>query len=229
MIFVHFGAGAGDQDPRSNFRCGFTEFVKKNYKFGDKVYAVDANSKNIDKLKDCYSDFIDINIINIGISAHQSGVLNFYFTEDDKPHYHVCSTNIKHVKKYYPNSKIEKFSIKTLTVNDFFEMYDLKKINYLSIDLEGIDYEVLMSINLQKYNIENISIEYLHLTKKQKRKLINHLTKNGYSYCGFGYDHQNFDFLFKKRKILCNIILSKILFLIGRKHIKFFNYFIAKQ
>jgi hypothetical protein len=28
-IYVQIGAGAGDQDPRANFRDGFTEFVKK--------------------------------------------------------------------------------------------------------------------------------------------------------------------------------------------------------
>jgi hypothetical protein len=29
MIFVHLGAGDGDLDQRANFRCGFTEFIKK--------------------------------------------------------------------------------------------------------------------------------------------------------------------------------------------------------
>ena len=30
MIFIQLGAGAGDQDPRRNYRDGFSEFVKKN-------------------------------------------------------------------------------------------------------------------------------------------------------------------------------------------------------
>ena len=29
MIFVHIGAGAGDLDPWTNFRDGFSEYVKK--------------------------------------------------------------------------------------------------------------------------------------------------------------------------------------------------------
>ena len=28
MNFVHFGAGAGDLDPSSNFRDGFSEYIK---------------------------------------------------------------------------------------------------------------------------------------------------------------------------------------------------------
>ena len=29
MIFVQLGAGAGDLDPRANYRDGFSEFVKR--------------------------------------------------------------------------------------------------------------------------------------------------------------------------------------------------------
>ena len=29
MYFVHLGAGVGDLDERADFRCGFTEFIKK--------------------------------------------------------------------------------------------------------------------------------------------------------------------------------------------------------
>ena len=30
MNFIHIGAGAGDLDPASNFRDGFSEYVKKH-------------------------------------------------------------------------------------------------------------------------------------------------------------------------------------------------------
>ena len=101
-------------------------------------------------------------------------------------------------------------------------------IDYLSIDIEGLDYDVLMAIDLSKYNITNISIEFLHLSKKQKRCMINHLLKYGYSYFGYGYDHNNYDFLFVKKKIFFNRILSRILWIVGKKHIKYFNYLIKK-
>ena len=98
-----------------------------------------------------------------------------------------------------------------------------KNIDYLSIDLEGIDFEILMSLNLNDYNIKNISFEYLHLNKKQKKQLVNYLLKYGYSYCGFGYDINNFDFLFKKKKILLNRFISRFLWIVGKKHLKILN------
>ena len=43
MFYVHLGAGAGDLDERADFRCGFTEFIKKNYSENSKVFVVEAN------------------------------------------------------------------------------------------------------------------------------------------------------------------------------------------
>ena len=61
-IFVHFGAGAGDLDERMNFRCGFTELIKSNCTIQDKAFVVEANPKNINKLKLCYRDFKNVEV-----------------------------------------------------------------------------------------------------------------------------------------------------------------------
>ena len=229
MYFVHLGAGAGDQDQRAEFRCGFTEFVKKNYNKNSKVFVLEANPLNIEKLKFCYKNFENIQIFNLAISTNKSDKLTFFYAQEDAPHYQVCSSDINHVRRYYPESKLETFSVKSITINDFFENQSIYEIDYLSIDIEGFDYEVLMSIDFNRFNIKNISIEYLHLTKIQKKKLINYLIKLGYSYSGFGFDHNNYDYLFRKKKISWNIFLSKILYLISTKHYKILNYFLINN
>ena len=78
MIFVHLGAGAGDRDERAHFRCGFTEFVKNKYQKGSRVFAVEANPLNIEKLNLCYENFKDIKIINLAISANDNEELILY-------------------------------------------------------------------------------------------------------------------------------------------------------
>ncbi len=229
MIFVHLGAGAGDLDERANFRCGFTEFIKKNVKSNNKIFILEANPKNITKLRECYKDFSNANIYNLGISINNEKRLKFYYTDDDAPHYQVCSTKIEHLKKHYPNSIIKNFEIISLSINEFFrEKVKENIIDYLSIDLEGIDFDALMSINMKKFDIKNISIEFIHLTSLEKKKMIKHLNQNGYSYVGNGYDHNNFDFLFKRKKIFLNRFLSQFLWMISNKHVKFFNFFISK-
>ena len=230
MIYLHLGAGAADLDERANFRCGFTELIKSKYNQGDKIFIVEANPANIEKLRETYEDYKGTQIFNIGISEKNEKEVKFYYAEHDAPHFQVCSAKIEHVRKHHPNSKIKFFNIETISINNFLEnCVKYKIIDYLSIDIEGLDFDVLMSIDFKKYNIKNISIEFLHLSKKQKRNMVNRLIKYDYSYCGYGYDHNNYDFLFVKKKILINRILSKILWIIGRKHLKYFNYLIKKS
>ena len=228
-FFVHFGAGAGDLDQRTNFKCGFTEFIKKNCSLEDKAYVVEVNPKNIDKLTSCYQNYKNVDIVNIGITHKNSGECEFFFTEDDAPHYQVCSMNINHVKKHYPNSIINSFKVQVLNVNEFIEKHVGNEIEYLSIDLEGNDYDILIEIDLSKTSIENISIEYLHLSKDQKKNLIKYLNRHGYSYCGNGYDHNDYDYFFKKKKIIWNRFLSNFLWLVDNNNIKYFNKLILKD
>ena len=89
-----------------------------------------------------------------------------------------------------------------------------------------LDLEVLASV--QGKDIENISIEHLHLNRSQKKNMVSHLNKNGYSYFGNGYDHKNFDYLFKKEKIIWNRFLSNFLWLVSHKKVKYFNKFFLK-
>ena len=86
----------------------------------------------------------------------------------------------------------------------------------------------MMEIDLLKFQIKNISIEHLHLNKSQKKNMVSHLNKNGYSYFGNGYDHKNFDYLFKKEKIIWNRFLSNFLWLVSHKKVKYFNKFFFK-
>ena len=77
MIYVHFGAGAGDLDPRANYRCGFTEFIKKNYQAGDEIYLIEVNKNNIEKLKKCWVNYQNSYIFNTGIvtKEHEEGIV----------------------------------------------------------------------------------------------------------------------------------------------------------
>ena len=227
MFYVHLGAGAGDLDERADFRCGFTEFIKKNYNENSKVFVVEANPKNIEKLNKSYKNYDNVKILNFAISSNDDEI-TLYYAEEDSPHYQVCSSNINHVKKYYPNSVIKKFNIKSISINDFLKKYSINQIDYLSIDIEGLDYDVLMSIDFTKFSIDNICIEYLHLTKFQKINLINFLSKKGYSYYGYGYDHNNFDYLFIKKKKYWNVFLSKVLPYISTKHYKILNFLLIR-
>jgi hypothetical protein len=57
MIYLHIGGGAGDLDPSTNYRDGFSEFVKSKNDKNKKIFIVEANPANIKKLKRSWKNF----------------------------------------------------------------------------------------------------------------------------------------------------------------------------
>src|SRR6056300_502972 len=164
MNFLHIGGGAGDLDPSANFRDGFSEFVKKYRVKKKNIFIVEANPSNISTLKKSWAKYKSVRIFNFAISNKRTKKIKFFFSEKDAPYYQLFSSNIKHVKIHYPGSIIKNKIINSININEFLERYFFKKkIDYFSIDIEGGDYDVLMELDLKKYEIENISLEYLHL------------------------------------------------------------------
>ncbi len=231
MNFIHIGAGAGDLDPSSKFRDGFSEYVKKHISKKKKIFVIEANPKNITKLRETWKNYKNTKILNYALVPNnfKNKKIKLFYSKKDAPHYQLLSSDINHIKKYFPDSEIKFLNIKTQKIGNFLKKYfNGVNIESLSIDIEGKDYEVIMDINFKKYNITNLSIEYLHLTQEQKKSLINKLLKNGYSYNGFGLDHNNIDWLFTKKKSIWNDIIVRIFPYIHRIHYKRLNKILKK-
>ena len=227
MIYIHIGAGAGDLDSGANFRDGFSEFVKQNKDDNKKIHVVEANPSNIPKLEETWKDYKNVKIYNFAIASkyYDKEKIKFYYSLDDAPHYQLFSNDIEHIKKYYKNLERIKFKyIDCININEFLNKnFKNEIINFLSIDIEGMDYDVILDINLKKFEIINFSFEHLHLNFDQKIRIFRKLLKFNYSYNGSGIDHNNFDWTFKKKKNFWNNLIFFFFIFISKKHYKFLN------
>ena len=57
---------------------------------------------------------------------------------------------------------IEAIEIEFITFDNLVNIYRIKSINSLQIDVEGAEYEILSSINFQKIDINSIKFEFKH-------------------------------------------------------------------
>jgi|LauGreDrversion4_2_1035121.scaffolds.fasta_scaffold547634_1 FkbM family methyltransferase len=202
--FIQVGAGAGDLDPRVNFRDGFTEVIKKlQLATDDHVILIEPNPFNIDNLKECWKDFQNKEIFQIGISQkQQSGKsLPFYYSELDGPHYQVASFEPNHVLKHYRSLSIENLEVISVPSVDLKTLIDKvtrgSHIVLLALDIEGIDAEIILETDFSAINVSLLSFEYLHLGDRSEA-VADHLRKCGFRYIGVGVDFKGYDHLYCK-------------------------------
>ena len=71
------------------------------------------------------------------------------------------------------------YEVTTIDINDLFEKYNLpNSIDYLSIDTEGTEYEILKNLNFQKFEFSILTIE--HNFTPNREKIFSLLNNNGY-------------------------------------------------
>lgn len=76
-------------------------------------------------------------------------------------------------------SKFKEIEVTTISLNDVFEKYfDGQPIEYMSVDTEGSEYEILSNFNFQKYHPSIVTVE--HNYTDSQIKLDELFTKNGY-------------------------------------------------
>ena len=73
----------------------------------------------------------------------------------------------------------KKIIVDTISLGDLLKKYDApKKIDYLSVDTEGSEFEILSAFDFNEYQFNCITVEHNHTP--QREKLYKLLTSNGY-------------------------------------------------
>ena len=130
----------------------------------------------------------DINL-NIGVSD-QSGILTFRdYINNDK-----ISSFI--INKNYNNQKYKNYSVQVKPLKQIFIENNVRKINFLNIDVEGYEYEVLSGNNWSIYRPQVICIDSTDIIKNWKSILLNN------SYILFFFDGLNEYYVDKNEKSL---------------------------
>lgn len=173
MKVVQIGSNKGNDE--------LSKHLKQNYKSLDFGLFVEANPLHIGNLKNCYSQYENAIIENIAIKvpSYKNNTLKLYYHKNDGPMYHVASCVRSHVEIYYPSEGINYFKVPCISIGDLFKKYNIKELDWLLLDVEGIDSELLLTTDWTKYNIKKIEYEELHL-KNYKNEIESTFLNLGY-------------------------------------------------
>ena len=153
-------------------RLSNTNFL---YKKGWNGINIDISKKSIDLFNIARKR--DVNL-NIG-AGNKNQISTGYFQKDL---FFANTLNYKHSKKILNN--VIKKKIKIFTLDTVIKKYAKnKKINFLDIDCEGNDFNVLKGLNLKENKIELISIEmhnYNNKLRQQGLHILQIMKKNNY-------------------------------------------------
>ena len=85
-------------------------------------------------------------------------------------------------KSFFKNKKI--LTVQSKTIEEIFEIGKIKNtIDFINIDAEGLDFEILQQINLSKYHVKLLSIETHNIDGSETENyesIKNFLEKSGY-------------------------------------------------
>lgn len=97
--------------------------------------------------------------LNIGVDK-KTGIKKF--REYTKIHGH-STFNLESANQDVNDSEYVDYEVHVKTLNDIFSEEDVKKINFLKIDVEGYEYNVIAGNNWEKYRPEVLCIESNHI------------------------------------------------------------------
>ena len=153
------------------------------HKLGWKGINIDLNPLTIELFKVARPN--DINIC-VAISKKKESKDLFFDNELSS----LNTINRNHtlfLKKAFNQINLKKRKVKTNTLTNILKKYKIKEIDFMNIDIEGNELEVIKTINFNKLNIKVICIEivnyeiYSKKIKINKNKIFNILKKNKYN------------------------------------------------
>lgn len=148
-----------------------------------RIYCFEPVKENFDLLKSNIelNNVQNVTIINTAVSA-ENGVVSMYLNNDDAGH----SMHVRGAKK---------IDVKSISLKSIFDIYNLKRCDFLKIDCEGEEYNIIDSLSNNYFDkIAKISLEYHfanvkpHLLENLVKKLEPHYKINTVSgLSGMGY------------------------------------------
>lgn len=149
----------------------------------DFALLVDANPFVLELAKDRYKEYNTVIIESYLLSDIESEKTFFIPHFEGHRYSQHSSLSIEHIVKHgHKLDEMREFTMKSITFEKLLDCYNLYTIDYLYIDCEGEDFNIVNSIDFAKFNIKKLTFEHDHIPNKNEKYpyILNKLNKYGY-------------------------------------------------
>jgi FkbM family methyltransferase len=123
----------------------------------DKIYLIEPHTRFNKIIKKTYKDF-DIEIINIAITSDQNIKETKLYSLNEEGTHDSLSLRKSHPIRM-ERRDVNFVVVPCMTLMNFCKLKDIMEIDFLCIDTEGLDDEILMSIDLEAVPVKRIMWE----------------------------------------------------------------------
>ena len=174
MRFVQIGTSSAKDD--------VFDFIKdQDIDLGVLVEPLEDHRQEI---LDCYEGIENIHLEQVAVRWDEIKEVQFYSSE---LHPGASSFRKSHLLKHrVPMDKIDTRVVKCIHIHELFDKYNIDYLDHLFTDTEGFDGVLLLCLDFNKYKIQHIVFESVHLDSpmssggEKTKKVLNHLVSNGY-------------------------------------------------
>jgi len=173
FFFVQIGAHDGKHsDP-------LYPFVTKYNLSG---LAIEPQKDVFAQLQNTYREYQNVTCVNVAI-GEKTGQQPFFTVSGDTS---LATFNRNILAQY--EGRIQEITVEGMMFNDLVEKYKIQHIDFLQIDCEGYDFEILKMIDFNKFSPSIINFESVLLSDTDRSACEEILTSQGYTFFRHGLD-----------------------------------------
>lgn len=187
MNIIQIGANSGNDH--------VFNFVSQNKDSINKLILVEPMSVLENSLKECYKDFPQTIIENVAIVPNKT-TEKMVFYHANSGNYEVSTFNPTHLLGHgLPEKDLTSSLVSVMTFSELMEKHNLTELDNLFIDTEGMDCNIIRSIDLKRFKIKKIQFESAHsdginLRGSNFESAVEYLQNHNYEISGHGgFDH----------------------------------------
>ncbi|MEL6867941.1 MAG: FkbM family methyltransferase [Bacteroidota bacterium] len=190
IVFVQIGANEGQVEDPIYYHIRMSNW---------RGILVEPQQAEFELLKKNYRHSAHLHFEQLAISD-RVGERKFYYIEKDKgnvPHWVSKLSSFdesipRQVLERYPQAQISHTMVQCTTLMELLAKHQIEKLDFLMIDTEGHDYEILKTLDLDRYRPEVIIFENNHLSKSDYQAALDQLSAKGYLHYQFDYNTASF-------------------------------------